>query len=383
MMKPRLLIVCQSNNSLKGTEKVLMTIAAGLCTDYEVHFLALDKESPSLSHNDVLFHYGEKISWWIKCIPKNLAVLVRNVLTIDRVIKKIKPDYVISSLDSINIATGILIPFHKSSRFVATVHTNPEICLTGLKRFLAQKLFPKFAYVICASQGTRQALLNICPGTKTRTIYNPVPGTQFPGKKVHGISKLIFVGNLTLNKGIHHLLRVLTTIPKANRPQLNIFGVGELELSLKSYVQKNNLQEAVNFCGLDKNVSARMKEADALVLPTYSEAFGLVLVEALKAGTPIITSDANFGPREILDITPEKIQQPITTTSSGILLQAPSYTLDDADLDESPLTPFELTLKKALLTTHIFSVDVSLTERFNEEVIIKQWRDLLTELKNE
>ena len=82
--------------------------------------------------------------------------------------------------------------------------------------------------------------------------------------------------------------------------KLYIIGDGKDKKSLEELVMNLELSQRVIFLGEKKNPFKYMKNAKAFILSSKSEGFGLVLVEALYAGTKVISSNCEYGPREIL-----------------------------------------------------------------------------------
>lgn len=204
---------------------------------------------------------------------------------------------------------------------------------------------------------------------------------QIPAKKITALNRLIFIGNLNKHKGIHLLLRVLHAIPENKRPSLEILGIGEMKDELETYCIDNKLTNQVTFHGMQKDVSAFIEKSDVLILPTYTEAFALVLVEALRTGIPVITTDAKYGPREILAIDDEITERDYIETTSGILLAAPSYIEDVVeDMSSTTLTPFEKRLLSVLSKENNFIVDETLCDRFDKNKIVSEWKELLNKI---
>jgi len=375
----KILFICQTNNSLKGTEKTLGVLVNKLKADYEIHYLAINEESPALDISQIEFHNLNMHTDVESGFIKKLSHLLKITLGIKKNITEINPDIVISSLDEINIATGFMASKKNKRIFIATIHTNPEICLTGFKKVLAKLVFPKFHMIVCVSKGIEKSVREIVPNINTTTIYNAFSLQQSPVKKVTTLKKLIFVGNLNKFKGIHHLVRVIKHIPEETRPYLSILGDGELRDPLEQYCLEEELHDWISFHGMVSNVYEHIKKADILVLPTYTEAFPLVPIEALKSGTPVITNDIHFGPAEILD-TKIEVDQGYSKTSSGLLLLGPSLTEDKVSSFGNKLTPYENRLLKALIDSNEFEVDPLLCERFNVEEILPQWEDLFKNL---
>ena len=104
--------------------------------------------------------------------------------------------------------------------------------------------------------------------------------------------KLLYVGRLHKLKGVNFLLDAIAQLPNPLSVELRLIGKDEGEgKSLKKQAARLNLN--ANFEGI---VSEEAKNAaydwcDALVLPTLSENFGLVIAEALERGKRVITTD--------------------------------------------------------------------------------------------
>jgi glycosyltransferase involved in cell wall biosynthesis len=104
----------------------------------------------------------------------------------------------------------------------------------------------------------------------------------------------LYVGRLSAEKGIDTLLeafaQVLTSVPHA---KLRIVGTGPQHDALKALIDTLGIREAVHFAGSlqDEPLSREYFSALCLVLPSYSEPWGLVVNEALAHGCPAVVSD--------------------------------------------------------------------------------------------
>ncbi len=79
-----------------------------------------------------------------------------------------------------------------------------------------------------------------------------------------------------------------------------ILGEGKEQTALKTLVEDFDLTEDVAFPGFVDNPYSYMARAGVLVLSSAWEGFGNVLVEAMVAGTPVVSTDCESGPAEIL-----------------------------------------------------------------------------------
>lgn len=112
--------------------------------------------------------------------------------------------------------------------------------------------------------------------------------------------RALFIGRLVKFKGLDLLLRALERVPDLG---LDIVGAGPEGPRLKTLTQALALADRVRFFGEypDEDLPRRMQEADFLVLPstTVDEMFGLVVLEAMAAGRPVITTAVPTGVREV------------------------------------------------------------------------------------
>ncbi len=107
---------------------------------------------------------------------------------------------------------------------------------------------------------------------------------------------VLFVGRLVYYKGLEVLLEALRVTPRA---RLAIVGVGPLATSLGEQAVRLGLADRVKFLGAvpDGRLRSLYKSARFLVLPSTapSEAFGMVQLEAMAAGRPVISTDLKSG----------------------------------------------------------------------------------------
>ena len=112
--------------------------------------------------------------------------------------------------------------------------------------------------------------------------------------------RALFIGRLEKYKGLDFLLRALEQVPEL---RLDIVGTGPEMNRLRTLSRALAVDDRVKWWGEypDEDLPRRMADADFLVLPsvTVEEMFGLVLLEAMAAGRPIITTQLPSGVREV------------------------------------------------------------------------------------
>jgi glycosyltransferase involved in cell wall biosynthesis len=112
-------------------------------------------------------------------------------------------------------------------------------------------------------------------------------------------ARILTVGRLKRVKNQALLLRALAQI-RCAAPRLMIVGDGELEAELSALAAELGIADRVIFAGFQADPSAFYRTADLFVLSSNFEGFGNVIVEAMAAGTPVVSTDCPSGPAEIL-----------------------------------------------------------------------------------
>jgi glycosyltransferase involved in cell wall biosynthesis len=179
----------------------------------------------------------------------------------------------------------------------------------------------RFAYnvlatcIIANSQATKHALLVNAPwldAERIEVIYNGIdiePFTQSSARNfraewnVKSDEPLLgFVGQLDERKGIRVLLAAFQRI-KRELPQtrLVLVGQGPLREIITAEVKNQQWGEAVLLPGFLDDIAGVMQAIDILLLPSYWEGFGIVLIEAMAAGRPAISTDTSSMPEIIVD----------------------------------------------------------------------------------
>jgi len=114
---------------------------------------------------------------------------------------------------------------------------------------------------------------------------------------------ILFIGRLVYEKGIQHLIAAMPKILAGyHDAKLIVAGKGGMIDQLKAQVHALGLDDKVYFTGYlaGKNVQKMYKCADVSVFPSTYEPFGIVAIEAMLSGNPVVVSDAG-GLNEIVD----------------------------------------------------------------------------------
>ena len=118
--------------------------------------------------------------------------------------------------------------------------------------------------------------------------------TRFTESKVEGNNNLLFVGSIEQRKGLIYLIEALNILNKKETPfHCNIVGkvIDDVYFNaLEEKVKQFGLQDKITFCGRmsDEQLSEYYNESYCFVLPSLLEGYGMVLIEAMSYGLPVV-----------------------------------------------------------------------------------------------
>ncbi|MDT5229923.1 MAG: glycogen synthase [Mycobacterium sp.] len=152
--------------------------------------------------------------------------------------------------------------------------------------------------ITCSASMSEEITELFGPGlAETTVIRNGIDAARWPFARRRartGPPELLFVGRLEYEKGVHDAIAALPRIRRAHPgATLTIAGEGTQQDWLVEQARKHRALKATRFVGrLDHDeLLAVLHRADAAVLPSHYEPFGLVALEAAAAGTPLVTSN--------------------------------------------------------------------------------------------
>ncbi|WP_349953103.1 glycosyltransferase [Bacteroides finegoldii] len=175
---------------------------------------------------------------------------------------------------------------------------------------LAVKSIDCFMAVSNGSARVLEKKLLLKPNTVI-TVYNPVVDdgyrkkivcdTTEPWLKFKSMKTVCAAGAFCKLKDHMTLFRAIKIANETTPVRLALFGKGYLENEYKAWIDENNMSERIKLAGHTHNLPAEIKSSDAFICSSVVESFSIVLIEALAAGVPVISTSCRYGPPEILN----------------------------------------------------------------------------------
>ena len=220
---------------------------------------------------------------------KRIESNYQNIENVLRGLDWTKIDFVIASND---IYLSLLKKHTSPDKMVAIIPSflafskfyNPKGYATIVKRI--KKNTQGVQIVVLSNKMGRMLSVLLGKNHKISVVPPGVHHARFSKKIISKKNHLLYVGRISKEKNIGALL---TAVKKVTTPcSLTLVGTGGASEKIKAQAKKLGLEEKVIFTGRKENVEDYYAKANLFILPSTCEAFGLVILEAMSAGLPVI-----------------------------------------------------------------------------------------------
>jgi len=269
---------------------------------------------------------------YFNSLPKNINIVSLNTHRIFKIFFKLikylrneKPDIIFCALPHVNIVSILAVIFSGSKTKIIiserstfsrlASHSARKLSHKLIARFvfplLMRALYPKADAIVCVSNGVADDLIKIVGNLRNiKVIYNPVARPDvirlskdsvehewFLDKKVPVI---LAVGRFTKAKDYPTLLRAFSIVQNETDARLVILGKGEEKEKILSLIKSLGIEKNTALLGFQENPYKYMSKATVFVLSSTLEGFPNVLVEAMACGAPVVATNCESGPCEII-----------------------------------------------------------------------------------
>ena len=369
--------------SIGGVQRVTAVIAKALANDYDVAIVTFDDPSKEdISMYDLkdaaiqyIFFKYPQLNTLKNFFCKAYSAIYRKVLpqtkiTSDWYAHSSFPselrDALVQELKGFDIIVGVHAPlatrlasckpFLENTKLIGWIHNSYEALFGENSHYIGPDLRKHYEFqlqklhhtiVLCQYDAQQYSF-------PTKVIYNPL--TLIPGNVSHGTSKkFLAVGRFSQqHKGFDLLIQAFHLFAENNKEwTLDIVGEGVEEEIYRKLITEYGLENRITIHPFTNYIQSYYSNAQVYVLSSRWEGFGLVLVEAMAHGLPIVSSDLPTSLEIMGDF--------------GLYFKNGNVEELAQRLDEATLLNWKKKSKEAL---HI-------AKRFNLDAIIKQWKQII------
>ena len=249
-----------------------------------------------------------------------------------------KPDAVLAmnALSATAAAMALRLTSHRA-KIVATLHG-------PLRRRLlnrARNSYPCADAVVGVSLGVTSEFDKMPKIARERihTVYNPISFEYITRKALEPVTHrwldspdypvIVAIGKLIKRKGFSTLLRAFARLVSQRPARLIVLGEGRFREKLLALAKRLGVAEYVDFPGFAENPFFFLANANLFVLSSQKEGLPTVLIEAMICGCPVVSTDCQHGPREILEdgrhgpLVPVDDAEALATAMASVLDKPP------------------------------------------------------------
>jgi len=281
---------------LGGGQRVAINLANALAKSSEVSIVIFQDDNIHYKAPDKLVH--------LNCpYKRNVLGKVSNVFKraykLRKFIKQEQFDHVFGFMESANFPTAMVFP-----NAALSVHCNPKE-YSFFESILVKLTYHRVKNIIAVSEDVVSILRNDYGLKNVSRIYNPVDiddiVAQVDKPYQHPRPYIVALGRFHEVKRYDLLINAFASSRMQQDCDLVIVGDGELRTDLEAQVAELKLQDKVHFVGTQSNPFPYLAGAKFITLSSRTEAFPMVLIEALALQCPVIATDCPTGPREIVE----------------------------------------------------------------------------------
>lgn len=267
-----------NSSKYSGAENVVITIIKNMPAADSYYVSPKGAIEETLKYHGIQYYGVEKLS----------------IKEIKRMLNELKPDIIHAH----DFTASMMAALAAKKRIISHLHNNPPwIQHYGLKSwgFLASTL--RYRHILTVSNSIQdEYVFGKIIRKKISMIGNPINKDDIIAKSslnsnIDNNYDIAFVGRLSVPKDPFLFLEVIKRLKqKKNNIQVCMIGSGELDHQVKQRSRELNLSENIDFLGFLENPYSVLKQSRLLLITSKWEGFGLVAVEALALGKPVVAS---------------------------------------------------------------------------------------------
>ena len=342
---------------LGGAEKLLLSYLEGLDPNKYKFYVCTLRDKP----NDLASEISKHAELYNLNVKNRFNPLI--VIPLRKLIKRLQPDIIHTHLMQARIYSVIAQLGMKRHLLITHKHNNVNLNKHNLFILFEMISLRFYDKIIAISHSVKQSLMKLefAPQEKIYVLQNCVDYALYNdnsrNNSVFGGNPIILgtVCRLEPQKGIRYLLLAMKTIlTKFPDVKLEIVGTGSLLNELQNLANELKISNSIKFLGKFADVIPFYKRMDIFVLPSLYEGFGIVILEAMAMGIPIVATNV------------DGIKEVVINGESGILIppknpeaiaNAVNYLIDNPRVSEKLITEGKKRAKLFDIHDHLMKLD--------------------------
>ena len=318
MEEVKKIAIFSADLGLGGTQRVLASLSNGLCdNDFEVDLLLVEKKG----------EYLKELNEKVNVVDLNSSRSTFSFLKLCKYLIVSRPKFCISSMDHLHIILCLanFVTLSKSTLFfrqpssASGSYKRSKSHQTLIKKlqYTLLKLILPLAYsskslkaIIVPSREVKEDYVNFFDIDPSKIVIIPnLIDTEFVRKGAESKDNLfpnnkpfiISLARFSPEKDYETLIEAFKKVRKRRDVNLLLLGEGPERKQIVKMISEENLSQYILAPGFIDNPFSLLASASVFVLSSFEEGMPNALLQALCLGVPSISTDCNYGPREILN----------------------------------------------------------------------------------
>lgn len=288
----KLLYITNGISGGGGLERVLSIKASYFAEEfgYDVHIITLNDSQ------DTFYPFSPFITIHPIEVSRDWKYLFNYITKINKVVKEVQPDIISVCDDGLK---GLYVPvWIKKGKAKIIYERHASMMLNGVSW---QKFWMRIGGYFY-DQIVVLTNYNLSEWSSSNLTVIPNPVSFYPQESSSlDNHQIVCVGSLSYNKGYDLLIDAWSKIASQYPSwSVHIYGKGDAS-TYQTTIHQLGIQEQITFHNPVQDIESIYQQASMLVLPSRSEGFGMVLIEAMACGVPCIAFDCPCGPRDIIN----------------------------------------------------------------------------------
>lgn len=267
---------------------------------YDIHIISTNNRLDKFFydfHKDITFHFVS-----IKKI--NLFRLFKYKEVLNNIISSIVPDIIVNCDNGFK---GALLPYfvkntipliyERHSSEIAGIHHFKDLIKSKLETYILKRSLMRYKFFVVLNSKEKE----IWKSERVIVIGNPIWFSPVSNSNNLDSKIAIAVGRHVKLKQFDKLIKAWKEITKEYPDwMLKIYGESSSEVNLDKLIDQLKLHDYVELYGPQKNIEDVYDSASLVLSTSISEAFGLVILEAMARGVPVVSFKNVSGPENLI-----------------------------------------------------------------------------------